>query len=264
MTQKADNLTSKSSPRRRDYKITVKRAKVTGIMCLALVCIVLIFMSPIFSIKSIVVNHGEYVESESVLSAVGFARGDNIFSVNISAASKSVEKLDRVSSCSIKRTLPGKVTITVDDVSESGYIKLKSGYAAIDEMARVIVVTKTLEQKAPEITGIKIVEAKKGDYIKAENNADSVKTEYIITLLGALKEQKLIGEVKKINIKDMENISLTLITDTVVNLGEYGIGADDKTEHKIAFLKAILDKDYPKSGGIIELADINNVTARVS
>ena len=264
MTPNTDKTVNTNNQKKRAYKISLKRAKITGIMCLMLICAVLIFMSPLFCVKSIVVNHGEFLKKETVLSALGFSRGDNIFSINISAATDSVEKLDRVGSCTIERTLPGKVTVTVNDMSESGYIKMKSSYAGIDENGRIIVVTKNKEQKVPEIKGVNIAESIKGDYIKSEDKGGKEKTEYIIKLITALKEQRLIADVKEINIKDMKDISLTLVTDTVVNLGGYGENIDDKTEHKIAFLKAILEKDYPKNGGIIELADINNVTSRVS
>jgi len=74
----------------------------------------------------------------------------------------------------------------------------------------------------------------------------------------------MIPQVKTINIKDTEKISLTLVTKTVVNLGEDGEENKDTLEYKIAFLKAILDEDYPKNGGIIELSDTSNVTSRVS
>ncbi len=264
MTPNTDKTVNVTKAGRRAYKISVKRAKITGIMCLVLICAVLIFMSPIFGIKTIVVNHGEFLKTENVLSSLGFSRGDNIFSINISAAADSVEKLDRVESCIIERTLPGKVTVTVNDMSESGYIKMKSSFAGIDENGAVLVVCDKKEYSAPLIRGMEIAEAKKGDYIKSEDKGGKEKTQYLIKLLTALKEQRLVEEVSEINIKDLKDISLTLVTDTVVNLGGYGKNTDDKTEHKIAFLKAILEKDYPKSGGVIELADINNVTSRVS
>ncbi len=259
-----DNTQGTPSQKGRAYKISLKRAKVTGILCLALICVVLIFMSPIFSIKSIVVNPGEFLETEAVLKAVGFQRGDNIFSIDLSNAAKNVEKLDRVGSCDIVRTLPGKVTVTVNDKCESGYIKIDSGYAGIDEMGKVIVITKTLEQKAPLISGTKVTEASKGDYIKFEDKNAKEKTDYLIRLLGALKEHDLTSHIKQSDISDMKNVSLTLVTGTVVNLGTDGKDAKDKVEYKIAFLKAILDKDYPEHGGIIELSDTDNVTARMS
>ena len=48
------------------------------------------------------------------------------------------------------------------------------------------------------------------------------------------------------------------------DLGEDGDENKDTLEYKIAFLKAILDEDYPKNGGIIELSDTSSVTSRVS
>lgn len=264
MTHKSKSHTSSSSAKKRIYKLTVKRAKVTGIMCLFVICVVLLFISPLFNIKTILVKGNNRLSSEDVLKAAAFSRGDNIFSINTSKAKENIENLDRVDSCKIERSLPGKVTVTVNEETESGYIKVKSGYAGIDENGKVLVVTKNTEAKCPLISGMKIDDPKKDDYIKSDDKNAKEKTDILIRMLSELEARGMIAEVKSIDISDTKNISLTLVTKTVVNFGKDGKDNEDKLEYKIAFLKAILDKDYPKNGGIIELSDTSNVTSRVS
>ena len=70
--------------------------------------------------------------------------------------------------------------------------------------------------------------------------------------------------MSEIDISDTNNVNLTMVSGTVVNFGMDGQDNKDKIEYKVAFLDAIMKKDYPKSGGIIELSDTNNVTIRVS
>lgn len=264
MTDKSSKGTSAEEKRRRAYKLTLKRAKITGIMCLALICIALLFISPLFNIKTIFIKGNNRLSSEAILKAASFSRGDNIFAINTSEAKEKIEKLDRVDSCRIERTLPGKVTISVAEEDESAYIKVKSGYAGIDEMGKVLVVTKSTEAECPTVSGIKIADPQKDDYIKSEDKNAKEKTDILIRMLTELKARELISHVKSINISDTKKLSLTLVTKTVVNFGEDGKENSDKLEYKIAFLKAILDKDYPQSGGIIELSDTSNVTSRVS
>lgn len=233
-------------------------------MCLVLVCAFLLFISPLFNIKAIYVTGTNQLSSEEVLSVVDFKKGDNIFAIDTTKAVNQIMKLSRVDDCHITRTLPGKVTLEVDEKTESGYIKIKSGYAGIDENGKVLVVTKSCEAKCPLISGITVADAQKGDYVKCEDKNAKEKTDVLITLLTELSSRSMIPEVKSINIKDTKNISLTLVTKTIVNLGEDGKENKDTLEYKIAFLKAILEEDYPKNGGIIELSDTSNVTGRVS
>lgn len=231
-------------------------------LCLALV--VLLCMSPLFAIKTILVKGNSHVPSEQILNAADIERGDNIFRIESSDICERVSALDRVESCSIERSLPGKLSLVVKEKTERAYIKLKSGYAGIDEKGKVMIISQTMEQKAPLISGIKISEPKKGEYIKSEDKNAKQKTDTLITILTSLDKLGLVDDVKAVNISNLKKISLTLFTKTLINLGEDGKSSDEKLEYKLSFLKAILDEDYPKNGGIIELSDTSNVTGRMN
>ncbi len=250
--------------RRRAYKITAGRVKAAGVMCLAIVCVCLLFISPLFNVRSIYVRGNNHLTSKEILDASGISKGDNIFAVDTTEAIRGVEKLFRVDKCEIERTLPGKITLSVTEKTEKAYIKVKSGYAGIDETGRVMVITKTCEMECPLVTGATAFDTEKGDFIKLDDEDAGEKAEILTKILTQLSLRGMIAQVKTVNIKDTDKISLTLTTDTIVNLGEDGEENKDTLEYKIAFLKAILDEDYPKNGGIIELSDTSSVTSRVS
>ena len=135
----ADNHNAKQGGtprRRRAYKITAKRARAAGVMCLAFVCIALLFISPLFNIRSIYVRGNNHLSSKEILDASGIKKGDNIFSVNTTRAVNNIEKLSRADKCQIERTLPGKVTLTVTEKTESAYVKVKTGYAGSKMLIR--------------------------------------------------------------------------------------------------------------------------------
>ena len=79
---------------RRAYKISAKRVKVTGILLLAIVFVALLLMSPIFKIKSIVVQKEGNKNTELIIKELGFSKGDNIFSVDINKAIDRIEKIE--------------------------------------------------------------------------------------------------------------------------------------------------------------------------
>lgn len=247
----------------RVYKLTVKRAKITGIMCLALICVTLLFISPLFNIKTVFVKGNNYISSEAVLTAAAIKRGNNIFSLDTGNACREVKKLNRVSECNIERTLPGKVTINIKEETEVGYIKIKAGYAGIDENGRVLIVSKNNEMKCPLIVGLKIENPQKDDYIKSDDKKAKEKSDILFRILSELKNRGIVADIAEIDISDTGNINMTMVTKTIVNLGFDGQENEETIEYKIAFLDAILKKDYPKNGGIIELSDTDNVTIRV-
>ena len=96
------------------------------------------------------------------------------------------------------------------------------------------------------------------------DNAEKL-SDLVVRTLTELKNQSILAAVKSVDISDLKNIRMTLVTDTLVNMGEDGEEDGNNIEYKIAYLKAIL-AEMPDSqkGGVIELADTENVTSRMS
>jgi len=254
-----NSSTNEKTHRRKGYKITLKRAKVAGIVGLAVVCVALFLMSPIFDVESIEVNINNPQKREEIVNNLGFTTGDNLFSIDARKARENIEQLDRVESCVIERSLSGTVTVTVNEKTELGYIKIKSGYAGVDETGKVMKICKTPELDAPVINGIKIAEPQKNDYIKTEGKKAKQKTEMVTRILSSLKEHDIVAEVKTIDVTNLKDISAMLKKDTLVTFGEDGTENKDRIEYKIAFLKAIISEPEYKGGGQIDISNTDMV-----
>lgn len=245
------------------YKITLKRAKVAGILGLAVVLVAIFLMSPIFGIDSIEVNINNTARINEIKDKLGFKEGDNIFAINVKKAKSNIEKLERVDYCSIERDLSGNVVVTVSEKEEVGYIKISAGYAGIDESGKVMKISKEKEKTMPLINGIKIAEPQKNDYIKPEGRKAKQKTELLIRLLSSLKEHDLIERIATIDVENLRDVSMLLNTETLVLLGEDGTENEDRAEYKIAFLKAIIEnpdvKKRPQNGGQLDLSNTDVV-----
>lgn len=246
------------------YKISSSRMKAAGILFLAAAAILLICMSPIFKIKTVNVSGNSIIKTEEIVKASGIKKGVNIFSANMDSAKKNVMKVGRINSVSISRSLPGKVTIYVDEQTESAYIKEKNAYVGIGTDCRVLNANTKASENVPVINGVTAANSKNGEFVKLTDKKAKTKTEIIIRMLTELKAQDILNDIKMINIKDLNDINLTLTTDTLVNLGSDGESNGDKLEYKIAYLKAILAKIPAQQGGVIELSDTENVTSRMS
>lgn len=260
-----DKTSSESKKRRTPYKTTVKRAKTAGILCLVLVAVLLFMMSPVFSIKNISVEGNIKLSEADIIKASGISKGDNIFSVNAAKAEKGVTSLGRVASLRLIRSLPSKLTLSVDEKTECGYIKEKGAYTAIDETGRIIVTSSAIEEKAPVINGIKTIDSKKGQFIKIDADNAKELSSLITRMLTELKSGGILSDIKSIDISNLSDIRMTLVNDTLVNMGADGEEDGDSIEYKIAYLKAIIPElPASQNGGVIELSDTENVTSRMS
>jgi len=262
MTQKEKGDSRK---RKTPYKITAKRAKTAGILCLFALAVLLLLMSPIFKIKDINVSGNIKIESEEIIRLSGIKNGDNIFAISDEKVQKNIKKLSKIDSVKVVRSLPSAVTLMVDENIECAYIKEKGTYTAIDETGKVIVMASPLNSDAPVIEGIRLFESELGQYMKIDSDNAKELSSLITRILTELKLGSMLDDVKIIDISDLKNIRMTLTTDTLVNMGIDGDEDGDNIEYKIAYLKAIIP-ELPESqnGGVIELADTDNVTSRMS
>ncbi len=247
------------------YKTTIKRAKIAGILCLFIVAALLFFMSPVFKIKTINVVGNIKITSEEIITLSGVSTGDNIFSIKDEVAQKNIKKLGKIASLKIVRSLPSTVTLEVDEKTECAYIKEKGTYTAIDEKGMVIVTSSALEAPVPLIEGIKLLESETGQYMKIDADNAKELSSLISRMLTELKSGDILSNIKSIDLTDLSNIRMTLTTDTLVNMGIDGKEDGDSIEYKIAFLRAIIPElPETQNGGVIELADTENVTSRMS
>ncbi len=262
MSDKQNNETKK---RRTPYKTTVKRAKLAGILCLVLVAVLLFLMSPMFSIKNLSVAGNVKLTPEEIIKASGISKGDNIFAIDGAKAEEGIKKLGPVSGIRIVRSLPSGVTLEVSEKTECGYIKEKGAYTAIDETGMIIATSSALDAPVPVINGIKAVDSERGQYIKIDSDNAKTLSSLVTRMLTELKMSGILSHIKTIDVTDLTNIRMTLRTDTLVNMGIDGEDDGDNIEYKIAYLKAIIPKlPQSQNGGVIELADTDNVTSRMS
>jgi len=265
MEREERNQGSSPSKRKAPYKTTLRRTKLAGILCLVILAVVLILMSPVFKVKNIKVEGLIRLTAEDVLKTADIEKGDNIFMVNETKLCEKILTLGRVTDAKIVRSLPSTIVIEVDERSECAYIKEKATYTGIDETGLILLTSSALEEKVPVIYGVQSVDSVKGQYVKIDSDDAGTLADLIVRVLTELKNQGILANIKSVDISDLKNIRMTLTTDTLVNFGEDGDEDGNNIEYKIAYLKAILaELPETQNGGVIELADTENVTSRMS
>ena len=264
MNNEKNSGTTEYKKKKSPYKTTVSRAKIAGILCLAVLAVILFLMSPVFKIKTIGVEGNIELKKTDIIDASGIKKGNNIFAIDSQKAVDGISALGKITDIEIIRSFPGDVTIRVFEKLECAYIMEKAAYTGIDESGMVISTMSALDRNVPVIKGIKLTDTKRGQYIKIDRKDAKIVSELIVKMLTEMKSQDILGKVKYIDITDLNDIKMTLRNDTLVNMGKDGDEDGDNIEYKIAFLKAIIPEIESQTGGVVELSDTENVTSSMS
>lgn len=261
----SDNAQNNEQKQRSAYKTTLRRTKIAGILCIVIVAVVMVLMSPIFNVKSILVEGNNKYEDSAIIKASGISKGDSIFSVKSDSAEQKIAQLGRISSVTVSRALPHKIVIEINEKIECAYIKEKGAYTGIDETGKIMITGAQIEEKAPVIYGVKLSDSEQGQFMKIDSKQAKEVSSLLTRMLTELKNQGIISKIKTIDITNLSDIHMTLTNETLVNLGKDGSEDGDNIEYKIAYLKVIIP-DLPESqvGGVIELSDTENVTSSIS
>lgn len=121
-----------------------------------ILCIVLFMMSSVFQVDTIEVKGNSYYKNAEVIEIAGLQKGANLFfGVDKSEAVERLEENPYFENAKIKKTLPGKVTINVDERRQVAALKYGEIYIILDEEGLVLRKNK-VDPKITILKGFKI------------------------------------------------------------------------------------------------------------
>lgn len=109
---------------------------IAGAVVLVAVCICL--LAPAFDIDNIVCVGNKKISSESIVSAAGIEKENNIFLTHFSKNKKNVEALEYIEDCTIKRVLPDTVKIIVTERQPGAYFSVGDTLVVTDLSGTVV------------------------------------------------------------------------------------------------------------------------------
>lgn len=126
---------------RRKKKVRKKKNYLIRFLIMAGVaaCIVLFMMSSVFQVDTIVVKGNSYYKNAEVIEIAGISKGSNLFfGVDKSEAIDRLENNPYFESAKIKKSIPGKITITVEERRQIAALKYGEIYIILDEKGLVL------------------------------------------------------------------------------------------------------------------------------
>lgn len=233
-----NNNTKNELIEKRRKRKKIKMGILLIIMLVAL-SITLCLTLPYFNVKQILVEDNRNITSEEIIKLSNIKVGNNIFYLNLNESETNIRKNSYISNVDIKRKLPNKIIIHVDERSAFFYIKKGENYLIVDNEGVI------LEEKAT-IKGMNLIrlDGLKGEYVVGETikSDDDRKVDLIKQM------SKLIKNLKK-GVPEPTLVDITDITDIKMYYGNMVIKLGTSSE---------LDKKYNKALNILMDANLQN------
>lgn len=222
---------------KRNFKKKRNRIIFTILLMMLIITISLIFVfnSKLFSLDEIEINGLNSISYNEIILVSNLDIGRNIFKISKNEVTAAIDSLPYVNTCSVKRILPNKISIDIEERQEDFVVFLESSILFVNREGYLLKIEDLLLNKEevflPQVIGLEIVNINLGDNIFHNNeNID------LSGLISDFIEDKLFLQVSKIDVSDENNINIIFKDGLKVALGTL-----NDVKYKISFLNKIFN-----------------------
>ena len=226
--------------------------KWTSLCILTLGGVIFALVSPIFNIKEIEVVNTNILSKDTIISLSGLTKEQNLFRFLKSDVEKSIKENAYVESVDIKRELPNKVKIEVEERKRDFCLQFLNGYAYINNQGYILEIVQD-KLNLPVIKGAETPEEeiKPGNRLNTE---DLEKLEVAIKIINVAKENEFDSKVTSIDISNKNDYILSLEEEgKVAHLGD-----ENSINTKMLYIKKVIELEAGKEGIIFVNGNFNN------
>lgn len=255
--QKQEEKTKqKMSKKQRQILKKKKRIKLmlkfTALLIIIIAGIIFALVSPIFNIKEINVSNNNQINTETIISLSQLNLGQNIFKFNKNKVNKNIKTNAYIESVEIKRKLPNKVQIQIEERKQEYNVEFLNGYAYINNQGYILQISEE-KQALPTIQGISTPDEQivEGNRLNSE---DLEKLEVIIQIMNICKNYELDSKITNIDISTKDEYTLYLEEEKkTIYLGD-----KSNLSNKMLYVQVIIEENRGKEGAIFVNGDLNN------
>lgn len=245
-------ITKKQAQIERKKKKIKRIIKWTTIFLLIIGGFIFALVSPIFNIKEIQVINNNQITPETIVSLSKLQVGQNLFRFSRNKVEKDIKTNPYVESVNIKRKIPNKIEISLEERNRNFNVEFLNGYAYINNQGYILEIS---EQKLdlPVIQGISTEQEQivEGNRLNTE---DLEKLETVIKIIDICKNYELDKKITSINIENKSNYIIYMEEEKkTIYLGD-----NSNLSNKMLYVPTILQESQGKEGTIYLNGDINN------
>lgn len=192
----------------------------------------LVFKTDFFIVSDIIVEGNKKLRVDSIVKASTCNVGENIFRIDTEKGENNLKLIPYVKNCKIKRQLPDKIIIEIEERREVAVIEYLEYTIYIDSEGYVLKIDNSeKEVKLPKITGLNMVHFEEGSNIYQDNSIG--KLEDFITYS---EDLKVFNRIDEVDVSNKEDINIRLNNGTLVAFGPL-----NDVKYKLSFLVEILE-----------------------
>ena len=245
-------IRQRHNKRKRQKRLqALRRRTFLGITAAAVVTVIVLFLTPVFNIRSFDITGNQQVSTEEIQVLLEDIKGRNLFRTNADTIREKLNNLVYIDQVDVDRHyFPPSVSIHIIECEPYGYIDINGKYYMFDSKCRILEERDSTPSGIPEILGA-------SDIIDNKNkiNENSDRTQSMMTCLNALKDTGLLDKVDDLDMSDLSNIKF--IYENRLNVT---CGSDIDIERKFRLFKtAIANPSMPENArGTMDLSVTGN------
>ena len=238
--------------KKKSRKSFTKILKGIGIIILIAGAIVFLCTTPLFNVTEIDVFGNENVSKEEIISLSQIKLDENMFKNLKKEIKQNIKGNAYIEDVDVKRVLPNKMQITVQERKVKFMVKLLETYAYINSQGYILEVTSQTKE-VPIIEGISTPEE---DIIvgKRLNDEDLNKLEVVLNIQASFEENEISRFITSINIKDTNEYTVYMAEKAKTA----HLGNNTNIGTKVLYVKAILEAEEGAEGDIFVNGDLND------
>jgi len=223
---------------------------------LIVVAAIIFAMSVFFRVSVIDVVGNTHYTDEEIISAIDIEKGDNLFFFDrFATISRVFAKLPYVEQVSVKRSLPNKVSITVEESEALAYLVVGDEEWTLDDSCKIL--GKATEDELDVL--IPIVGISPGTLMIGEQllsaDGDEAIIDYLSEVLYQMQERGIYPLVRRVDFSDKNHVKFSYDGKYTVLLGD-----SYNTEYKFGMFVSVVDKLKEGDVGTI---DLSNATSAI-
>ena len=245
-------MTKKQAHTERKKKKIKRIIKWTTIFLLIIGGFIFALVSPIFNVIEIQIANNSQIVSETIVSLSKLQIGQNLFRFNKNKVEKNIKTNPYVESVNIKRKIPNKIEISVEERNRNFNVEFLNGYAYINNQGYILEIS---EQKS-DLPVIQGVSTEQEQIVEGNRliNQDLEKLETVIKIMDICKNYELDKKVSSINIENKDNYIIYMEEEKkTIYLGD-----DSNLSNKMLYVPTILQENQGKEGTIYLNGDVND------
>ncbi|MBE7039476.1 MAG: FtsQ-type POTRA domain-containing protein [Ruminococcaceae bacterium] len=218
---------------------------ITLLICAGIISFCL--FTPFFNVKELAVSGNETIADSELIESSGIVFGTNIFRVNTRAVKNNIKKNPMVDNVKIKRRIPGRIDLIVEETAPQLIIPYMTGCVLINENAKVLMLSDEIpELLIPKVSGIEVAEAKICKKLVPE---DKVSFEMIMECVGYFHKFDAIKYFRSMDFTNLSNFSGVTHEGVKVIFGKM-----EDLEYKIKFMQSVMPNIDKAEGTYIDIS----------